>query len=169
MKIFLIGLPGSGKTTLGKELAVLLGLPFIDLDAEIEREAGTTISRIFELHGEAKFRELESDVLRRWCDKPDGFVMATGGGAPSFKDNLDIINRSGISIFLDVPVEVITERIRRDGQLERPLLASLPPVQLNEKIEGLRNARISFYQKAQFIFSGNETTASQIVAAISPR
>ena len=78
-KIFLIGLPGSGKTTLGKQLAALLKLQFVDLDRAIEKSAGMTVEEIFKASGESGFRQLEADELTMWCDRVDSFVMATGG------------------------------------------------------------------------------------------
>src|SRR6185503_20434689 len=100
MKIFLLGLPGSGKTTLGKELSNALRLPFVDLDSEIERLEGKKISEIFAANGEEYFRNLESSELRKRCTSKGEFVMATGGGTPCFFDNMEWINRAGKSIFL---------------------------------------------------------------------
>src|SRR5690242_5204760 len=131
MKIFLLGLPGSGKTTLGKRLATALQLPFVDLDKEIERTEGKQIKDIFAEKKEDYFRKLESAELKRWCAKPGDYVMATGGGAPCFFDNIDVINSSGKSIFIDVPASEIVRRMsvgnasRQTGPIEkRPLLAA---------------------------------------------
>src|SRR5258708_15000387 len=123
MKIFLLGLPGSGKTTIGKELAGLLRIPFVDLELEIEKSFKKKITEIFEKQGEGYFRELEAKQLRKWCSAPSGFVMATGGGTPCFYDNLKFINQTGKSIFLDVPAREIVKRIKKAELMERPLLA----------------------------------------------
>ena len=163
MKIFLLGLPGSGKTTLGKELAGLLGLRFVDLDLEIERGAAKKITEIFGENGEDYFRELESLELRKWCTSPERFVMATGGGAPCFMDNMETINQSGKSIFLDVPAGVLAARIQLDGLAERPLLASLQSDELMGKIQLLRSNRIVFYERAHFILSGEAITSAEMV------
>ncbi|HRG80566.1 MAG TPA: shikimate kinase, partial [Cyclobacteriaceae bacterium] len=88
MKIFLIGLPGCGKSTLGKQLAEKLKLPFVDLDAEIEKSVGITIKGIFKKYGESFFRKEESGQLHRFGEGYDDFVMATGGGVPVFFDNM---------------------------------------------------------------------------------
>ena len=126
MKIFLLGLPGSGKTTLGKELSIALRLPFVDLDSEIERHEGKKIVEIFAENGEAYFRKLESIELKKGCTSTAEFVMATGGGTPCFFDNMKWINQAGKSIFLDVPAREIVRRMERTSLLERPLLGSLP-------------------------------------------
>ena len=166
MKIFLLGLPGSGKTTLGKELSVVLGLDFVDLDLEIERAAGKKITEIFSERGENYFRELESNELKKWCTSPSGFVMATGGGTPCFLDNLERINQSGKSVFLDVPAEVIAGRIHGAELSDRPLLASLPPDELKEKIQMLRSDRMIFYERAHFVVSGEAITSAELIRKI---
>ena len=99
MKIFLIGLPGSGKSTIGKSLALELSYPFIDLDLDIEKAEGRTIKQIFKQMHEGYFRQLESKALKKYCQSQDSFVMATGGGAPCFFDNMEQINQAGKSVF----------------------------------------------------------------------
>ena len=167
MKIFLLGLPGSGKTTLGKELSIALRLPFVDLDLDIEAVAGKKITEIFKEHGEKYFRELESRELKMWCSSPSGFVMATGGGAPCFLDNMEWINKSGISIFLDVPARTIAGRIKKAELSERPLLAALQPDELKDQIEFLWSSRISFYRKAGLTISGEAITSAAIIEKIN--
>ncbi|MFN8889873.1 MAG: shikimate kinase, partial [Cyclobacteriaceae bacterium] len=92
MKIFLIGLPGSGKTTLGKQVASHLSIPFVDLDAAIEKAEQRTIPEIFKQSGENYFRKIESDLLKKWAESTTDFLMATGGGAPCFFDNVEVMN-----------------------------------------------------------------------------
>src|SRR5689334_5487844 len=102
MKIFLIGLPGSGKSTLGKDLADALLVDFVDLDVEIEKQENKIVQDIFREKGEDYFRQVESSVLKVWAASSKSFVMSTGGGAPCFYGGIDVINESGISIFLNV-------------------------------------------------------------------
>jgi shikimate kinase len=154
MKIFLIGLPGCGKTTLGKQLARHLSINFIDLDQEIEKLVNLPVRTIFKKYGESFFRKQESETLRTLSDAQYDFVMATGGGAPVFHDNIKIMNAVGHTVFLDVPTREITNRIMHSNKEERPLLAALAPDELKDKIEFLRSQRIPFYSQAQTTLTG---------------
>lgn len=161
-KIFLIGLPGSGKTTLGKQLAALLKLPFVDLDRAIEGSAKKTVEEIFKASGEKGFRQLEADELTIQCDQLDAFVMATGGGAPCFHDNLSLMKKEGLVIFLDVPPKTISDRVSaKNGN--RPLLKHETPDSMKDRIEFLRSQRISFYKQANVTVSGSDITAEEIL------
>jgi shikimate kinase len=161
-KVFLIGLPGSGKTTLGKQLAVVLKLQFVDLDRAIERSARMTVEEIFKASGEAGFRQLEADELTMQCDQLDTFVMATGGGAPCFHDNLSLMKKEGVVIFLDVPPKTISERISsKNGN--RPLLKHETPDSMKDRIEFLRSQRISFYKQAHVTVAGSNISAEEIL------
>src|SRR5436189_5502924 len=93
MKIFLIGMPGAGKSTLGRPLAAALNLPFVDLDKEIEKHEQKSIPEVFELRGEDYFRKSESTLLKSWAESNRSFVLATGGGAPCFHDGIEVINK----------------------------------------------------------------------------
>lgn len=146
MKIFLIGMPGSGKTTLGRKLAEGLQLPFVDLDEEIRKAEGQSIPDIFKEKGEAYFRQIESTQLKVWAEQSESFVVATGGGAPCFHNGIDIINESGISVFLDVPVHVLLERVR--SKTGRPLLDH-DNEEREKKLIHLHQTRLAIYQKAK--------------------
>ena len=166
MKVFLLGLPGSGKTTLGKELAKSLGIAFVDLDLEIEKSEGMAIKKIFEKMKEDYFRMLESAQLKKWSASQKDFVMATGGGTPCFFDNLQTINQAGKSFFLDVPAREIAVRIMREKLEDRPLFARTHPESLKDHIEFMRSNRISFYRQANFIVSGTAITSQEIAEKI---
>lgn len=167
MKIFLIGLPGCGKSTLGKQLARHLNVSFIDLDQEIEKLVGLPVREIFKKYGESFFRKQESETLRTVSDSQLDFIMATGGGAPIFHDNMKFMNASGQTVFLDVPTREITSRILQSNKEERPLLASLAPDELKDKIEFLRSQRITFYSQAQTTLTGI-VQLPDLIAAIKP-
>jgi len=145
-RIYLVGLPGSGKTTLGIALAAALELPFVDLDAEIEKQEGQAVPDIFGTKGEDYFRQVESRVLREWAGSSQPFVMGTGGGAPCFYNGIDIINSSGVSIFLDVSVDEILRRLAAFSN--RPLLQAEDGQKKREKLEALRQARLGIYRQA---------------------
>lgn len=143
-RIFLTGFMGSGKSYTGQRLAELLGLPFIDLDAEIESRAGQTITAIFAERGEAAFRVTERDVLRELAGG-EAFVLSTGGGAPCFHDNMRWMNQRGTTVFLDPPVSVLLGRLEA-GREQRPLL------QNTGELEAFISQKLAFrrpdYEKA---------------------
>lgn len=136
-KIFLIGLPGAGKTTIGLDLSVHLGVPFVDLDLEIEKDTKQSINELFEHHGEAHFRQLEKTLLEKSGDEIKEFVMATGGGTPCFFDNLAYMKATGTVFFIDTPMDTIVSRLKHDTT--RPLLMTQSLAELYEKRKGWYN------------------------------
>jgi len=148
-KLFLVGLPGSGKSTLGKQLAEQLGLPFIDLDDAIEAEVDQPIRNIFAQQGEDYFRELERKILLHTIAQNDTFVMATGGGAPCFFDNMQYMNQVGITIFADTPIEVIVKRMQQEGVAVRPLLHELDADNFADDYYQKFSYRLPYYRQAQ--------------------
>lgn len=155
MKIYLVGLPGCGKSTLGKQLSKRLNIPFIDLDIAIEQREGKAVKEIFKLNGEDYFRKVESDTLKKVSEGLPEFVIATGGGAPVFFDNMEFMNKQGQTVFLDVSAREITNRILKSNKEERPLLARLAPDELKDQIEFLRSQRIKFYNMAMHKISAD--------------
>jgi shikimate kinase len=162
MKIFLIGLPGCGKTTLGKQLAQKLNLSLVDLDLEIEKQEGKSIQEVFNQKKENYFREVESKTLKKFCFSSLDFIMATGGGAPCFFDNIEVMNEYGKTIFLDVSATEIASRLQKTNLTERPLFSKLSSDQLKDKIEWLRSQRINFYKQAQYTISANSFLLEEI-------
>ena len=147
MKIYLIGMPGSGKSTLGKQLAAELTMLFVDLDREIEKQEGKSVSSIFSEKGEEHFRLAESQVLREWAGSQQSFVMATGGGTPCFHRGMEILNQTGLTIFLDVSVQELVARVEKKSN--RPLLKSSTQEELEKKLSDIRSGRIACYQQAR--------------------
>lgn len=137
-------MPGSGKSAVGRRLAQVLGVVFVDLDEEIERAEGMPITKIFEDKGEAHFRKVESETLRSWASRPYAFVMATGGGAPCFHQGIEVINKSGTSIFLDVPADQLASRIAAEAH--RPLIGDKDR---DETLARLLEERRGIYKQAR--------------------
>ena len=119
MIVYLVGMPGSGKSTVGEELAGRLGVPFVDLDVEIARREGRSITEIFEADGEAGFRALEAKELLD-ASTHDPAVIACGGGVVLEPANRITLRNTGTCVFLDVPLDVLESRVRPDA--DRPLI-----------------------------------------------
>ncbi len=122
--IVLVGMMGSGKTSIGRRLAARLGLRFFDADEEIEAAAGLSVAEIFERFGEPYFRDGERRVIKRLLETGRS-VVATGGGAFAQADTRALILQSGLSVWLDVPLAVLVERVGRRST--RPLLNVADP------------------------------------------
>lgn len=150
MRIFLIGMMGSGKTTLGRQLAESLQFSFVDLDEFIQEREKTTIAQLFEQEGPEKFRELEREALEAVINEYVDAVIATGGGTPCFFDNMSYMNRYGKSVFLDVPAEEIFKRLSLTDLTARPLLAGKSETELKDFITTTLEQRLSFYKQATF-------------------
>ena len=118
--VYLIGMPGAGKSSVGRVLADMLELPFLDLDREIERTAGCSVPEIFRHHGEERFRELEADALASAAAGPPA-VVSCGGGAPLRPGNQELMHGTGTVVWLNVPLSTLRRRLR-DIIEKRPLV-----------------------------------------------
>ncbi|PWJ56759.1 shikimate kinase [Dyadobacter jejuensis] len=160
--IILVGMMSSGKTTVGKRLAARLGYQFIDLDQRIVALEGMEISDLFKTKGEAYFREVELRALLEL--KPEaGLVVATGGGTPCFFDNMTTIKSLGISVFLNIPAEVLAKRIEKHAKDDRPILSGA--VSLLGTLEAKIRERSPFYAMADYTLEG-EQPVDELVARI---
>jgi shikimate kinase len=162
MKIFLIGMPGSGKSTLGKSVANELNVAFVDLDSEIESQLGKSVQFVFSEDGEDHFRIEESRILREWLASPVDYVMATGGGAPCYYDGIDAITEVGLSLFIEVPVKVLLSRL--EHRTDRPLLKTQSAADMEGRLEKIYKQRESCYRKARIVL--REPSLSQLMAAL---
>lgn len=155
--IILCGFMGSGKTTVGMELAKIMGRKFVDTDEMIEQEQGIAIKAIFTVHGEDYFRDLEFECCKNVCNLKN-CVVSTGGGALTFQRNVDAIRQGGKIVFLDADFDVICQRI--GNSKTRPLF------QDREKARQLYDERKSKYMDAaDYVIDGNMSarkTAMQI-------
>lgn len=158
--IFLVGMPSSGKSTLGKRIADLLHYRFLDTDKQIVREEGRSIADIFAQSGEEYFREIERRVLRT-IRPGTNLVVSTGGGMPCFHDNMTYMNAMGVSVFLDVPVAVLVRRILSHSLEDRPLNNARDP-NLGAVLQRRYEDRLPIYSQANIIIAG-ETTADDVL------
>jgi shikimate kinase len=158
--IFLVGFMGSGKSYWGSRLAQKIAYDFVDLDTLIEQKTGLSIPEIFALHGEDGFRLQEQDCLHSLAERLQPTVIATGGGAPCFFDNMDWMNQHGTTIWLDTPVETLVERLWPERH-KRPLLAQIPESDFTSFISERLDLRRVWYQKAKIcVTNGKELSTS---------
>ncbi|MEI6556222.1 MAG: shikimate kinase [Paludibacter sp.] len=154
-RIFLIGYMGSGKTTIGKLLAERLNYTFIDMDTHIEENQFKSVSHIFEELGEEKFRLLEQQCLHE-VSGFENVVIATGGGAPCFFDNMDYMKQHGLTVYLKLSAEQLAMRLESSRANKRPLLANRKGKELQVFIsEGLAK-REQFYNNAHISAVGSD-------------
>ncbi|WP_374403923.1 shikimate kinase [Niveibacterium sp.] len=159
--LVLVGLMGSGKTTIGRAVARRLELPFFDTDHEIERRTGVRIPTIFDVEGEAGFRRREAQTIAELMRTPR-IVLATGGGAVLDSESRAVMKESGWVVYLDVPTRQLYERTRNDPN--RPLLKVRDPL---ARLEELRVERDPLYREvADFILDGSRYHSSSAVNRI---
>lgn len=153
-RIYLIGYMGAGKTTLGAPLAKALGLSFVDLDLFIENRYHKSVNEIFTQMGEDRFRKIEQIILKE-VSNFENVVISTGGGTPCFFDNMELMNSSGVTIYLDVSIEKLFQRLVV-GKWKRPKLKDKLDEELFAIIKEGLQFRLPFYNRAQIIHSGEE-------------
>ena len=162
--IFLIGLMGAGKSTIGRQLARELGKQFRDSDGEIEKRTGVSIDMIFDIEGEQGFRRRETRMLEELVEER-GIVLATGGGAVLAPENRQLLRDNGMIIYLKAPAEHLADRVRLDRR--RPLLQSVDKL---AKIHELMIQRDPVYQQlADVVVETNDRSVPRVVREISNR
>jgi len=152
---YFIGMPGSGKSKIGKLVANQLNLDFFDSDALIEKRIGKTISEIFFEEGESAFRKTESKIIAELSLR-ENLIISLGGGAVLSKQNWEWIRRSGKTIWLDAPIETLLQRLRQRNH--RPLF---PAENQFEYLQTTLDLRKSLYQLADFRFQTDNSQSSQ--------
>ena len=158
--IILTGFMGTGKTAVGRELARLLNMHLIDVDTDIEKSEKMTINEIFEQFGEPRFRELETEMIKKLSER-NNIVISTGGGAVVRQENVDVLKKNGVIVCLTAKPETI---VRRTGNSnDRPLLQVEDPL---EKIKELLNFRKPFYEKADIMIDTEGKTPLHIAEEI---
>ncbi len=167
MKIYLIGYMGSGKTTIGKTVAEKLQWQFLDTDEMIEKRYEMEISDIFRLYGESEFRGAEQEILKELAGVENAVVSA-GGGAPCFFDNMELMNKTGKTFYINLPPNQLAERLLTTNLDTRPLLAKLSKEELEKFIVENLNKREHFYLQAHYSVSGSdEEIENQIIDKIN--
>jgi shikimate kinase len=161
--IVLVGMPGSGKSTVGRQLARQLGYQFVDSDAEIEQHIGCSISSFFAAHGEVEFRSVEERVLAAICQPSDACaVLATGGGAVLRESNRRTLRAAGAVVYLRTSAEELFRRLRNDRQ--RPLLEVANPLQ---KLRELYRERDPLYrQTAHYVIETGKPSVPMLANMI---
>jgi shikimate kinase len=165
MRIFLIGYMGAGKTTLGKALARRMNLSFVDTDLFIERRYRKKTPEIFATEGEAYFREIEHRILQELTEFEDT-VVSTGGGLPCFYDHMMLMNRAGITVYLNVSVKALAARLEVSKNI-RPILRNRSGTELIDFIKESLNRRESFYRRAKIRFDAEQMETKNEVEALA--
>ena len=157
--IFLIGPMGAGKSTIGRQLAQMLGMDFIDSDAVIEERDGADIDWIFDVEGEEGFRKREARIINE-LTQGQGIVLSTGGGSILSKENRNVLSARGIVIYLETTVDKQFERTQRDKK--RPLLQTENPRQTLEELAKIRNP---LYEEIADIVLQTDEQSAKVVAS----
>lgn len=150
-RVFLVGFMSSGKTTLGKKIANNLQLDFFDFDNYISSKIKKSISDIFYNQGEGFFRTCEANLLEDFFEKQN-FVLSTGGGTPCYFDNMQKLNKNGITIFVNTPLYIIISRLI-NGKVNRPLIENLLPQQIPDFVKSLYAQRVHYYEKSNIVYN----------------
>lgn len=165
--IVLMGFMGSGKTTVGRLVASLMNLPFVDLDAVIVEEKGQSIADIFADEGETAFRKKESSALAKILDRSESHVISLGGGTPCFNDNMNLIVECSITFYLRLGVGRLASRLSLDDA--RPLIANKSQAELLRYISDTLKGRRQYYDQADHTIKATDaprTLAQRIVQRI---
>jgi shikimate kinase len=165
LNIYLIGFMGSGKSTAGKRIASSLRWNFADIDRMVEEREGEPVSAIFARKGEGYFREAENAALRTVSER-SRTVVACGGGTPCSNENMEVMASTGVTVWLRLPVQEITERLRKSNNV-RPLLADTVGGELNARVARLLESRECWYEKADLVIDGVNDTIEDITVKVA--
>lgn len=164
-RVYLIGYMGCGKTTIGKRLAKSLGWDVIDMDSRIESRYRKTIPDIFASEGEDSFRKKERFILEE-LSSLENVVVSTGGGAPCFFDNIDVMNSSGLCVYIRMTPEALAARLR-NAKSNRPLLKDKTEAELTNFIKEQLEKRRAFYEQARYVIDNDNGTPEEAAAKIA--
>jgi shikimate kinase len=156
---------GSGKSHWGRLLSQKLKLPLFDLDEQIANSEGKSINDLFAQDGEEYFRQKEKEVLHIITESHSSFVMACGGGAPCYFNNIDYMNRSGVTVWLNASMDSIYSRLLKEKD-HRPLLKSLSNEQLRSFIIKKFSDRKLYYEQARVFIDDEEQSIDTVLEKI---
>lgn len=161
--LYLIGFMGVGKTTIGKQIAALNKVIFIDTDSQIEKETSKSIKEIFETDGEIAFRKLETDTIRSIDRKA---IIACGGGLPAHNNNIEYLKHKGTVIFLKASTETLIKRLEKNKN-KRPLISKLTNDKLLEFIRKILKEREKTFKQADYTIETDNKTVKEVLREIN--
>jgi len=162
--IFLVGMPGAGKSYWAEKVALANNIPFIDLDKRIEEKERQSISSLFNAQGEAYFREIETSMLKEIIDNDNpNAIIACGGGTPCFADNLMQMKKAGIIIYLRANIDLLASHLKNETE-NRPLLQD---INMETYLQQLLNMRKHIYEQADYILDAENISLSTFDKIIS--
>jgi len=168
MKIVLVGYMGSGKSSVGKKLAEKLKIPFMDMDTEIEKQQGISVSEVFRTKGEIYFRTIENKILKELISQLEKFVLAIGGGTPCYADSMAYMaSKEDVkTIYLKTSLSTLTSRLLNEKD-KRPLLAHLKTEEdLNDFIRKHLFERAYYYNQSKIVIENNSEALDDTVERI---
>jgi len=161
--IYVIGYMGSGKTTIASELSNILNLPHVDTDKEIQKKTSHTIDEIFKNFDEIYFRKIEKDIL---TSIKGNKIVSTGGGLPTYSDNMKYIKKNGKSIYLKTPIQILHDRLK-NNLYNRPLIKNIKTSDLKIFIKKQIQEREYFYKQADYILETKDISKEEILRKIN--
>ncbi len=168
MRVFLVGFMASGKSSAGKKMSKKLGLPFVDLDDYIEEKYNTTIRLLIYDSGMDRFREIEKESLETLIQQYENVLISTGGGTPCFFNNMALMNNSGITIYLEVDIPTLVDRLMH-AKKDRPLIWGKSREDLTVYAKDLLAIRQDDYKKAHYTINGKNLKIDSLVELIQAR
>jgi shikimate kinase len=165
-KIILLGYMGCGKSTIAKNMAAAIGIPFVDLDKYIEEKANLSVNAIFEQLGEIKFRKMEHEGLVELIHANESMIIGLGGGTPCYANNHELLKRDDVvSVYLKASIDTLFNRLVVNKS-KRPLIANKNNEEMKEFIAMHLFERSYFYNQAQYVVSVDNKSVEETVAEI---
>ena len=161
--IYLIGYMGSGKTTIAAGLSNMLKLPYVDTDEEIQKKTNFTINEIFKKFDEIYFRKIEKEIF---TNIKGNKIVSTGGGLPTYSDNMNYIKKNGKSIYLKTPIQTLYDRLK-NNLYDRPLIKNVKTSDLKIFIKKQIQEREYFYKQAHYILETKDISKEEILRKIN--